>query len=229
MLSLRQKVLFCIIPIIILDGSWVTFIKSHAWGRGLIASINLIQPLWDVVVDGQARPDGGRSSPVVLRSHWFSLAVRNSHGSSLLGLTAGFSDAQFDCLTWILRHGALIKFVQRCDIAIDPMIWCEFICAFSCSSLGYLLLMNGRITHSFVCLWLHVCVWVYVCMHATHLIVSESLFFGNSKEILLDLPLHLFCVMSLPAMWCSLLSDWQAVIKKSSTWPHLHWTDETRV
>lgn len=56
--SLRQKVLFCIIPIIILDGSWVAFIKPHAWGRGLIASINLIQPLVDVVVDGQARPDG---------------------------------------------------------------------------------------------------------------------------------------------------------------------------
>lgn len=129
MVSLRQKVLFCIIPIIILDGSWVTFIKSQAWGRGLIASINLIQPLRDVVVDGQARPDGGRSSPLVLRSHWFSLAVRNSHGSSLLGLTAGFSDAQLDCLTWILRHGTLIRFVQRCDIAIDPLIWCECICA----------------------------------------------------------------------------------------------------
>lgn len=88
--SLRQKVLFCIIPIIILDGSWVTFIKSHAWGRGLIASINLIQPLRDVVVDGQARPDGGRSNPLVLRLHWFSFVFRNVHGSSLLGLTAGF-------------------------------------------------------------------------------------------------------------------------------------------
>lgn len=72
----RQKVLFCIMPIIILDGSWVTFIKSHAWGRGLIASINLIQPLRDVVVEGRARPDGGRSNPPVLRSLWFSLTVR---------------------------------------------------------------------------------------------------------------------------------------------------------
>lgn len=49
--------------------------------------------------------------------------VRNARGSSLLGLTAGFSDAQFDCLTWILRHAALIRFVHRYDIAIDPLIW----------------------------------------------------------------------------------------------------------
>lgn len=41
--------------------------------------------------------------------------------------------------------------------------------------------------------------------HATCLIAGRSLgTLVNSKEILLDLPLHLSCDMSLPAMWCSL-------------------------
>lgn len=85
--------------------------------------------------------------------------------------------------------------------------------------------------YDYVSVVVYACMCTILCVHAhtAHLIACGSLFVGtlvNSKEILLDLPLHLFCVMSLPAMWCS-LSDWQAVIKKSSTWPHLHWTDET--
>ncbi len=64
------------------------------------------------------------------------------------------------------------------------------------------------VVNAFAKLRVHVC-FVCVCVHAleTHLIVCGSLLMGmfvNSKEILLDLPLHLFCVMSLPAMWCSL-------------------------
>lgn len=50
----------------------------------------------------------------------------------------------------------------------------------------------------------------------------------NSEELLLDLPAHLPCDMSLPAMWCS-LPDWQAFIKKSNTWPHVRCTDESGV
>lgn len=125
-----------------------------------------------------------------------------------------------------------ITFVHRYVIAIDPrssppfaFLWA--ICWWGIRRLHTLVL---------VCLiWSYVCVCVCtpnsMCAHATHLIACGSLFVGtfvNSKEILLDLPLHLFCVMSLPAMCCS-LSDWQAVIKKSNTWPHLHRTDETRV
>lgn len=57
-----------------------------------------------------------------------------------------------------------------------------------------------------VCLWARNCVRARVSdAHATHLIACGGLFVGtdvNSKEILLDLPSHLFCVMSLPAMWC---------------------------
>lgn len=71
------------------------------------------------------------------------------------------------------------------------------------------------------------CVRMHV--QATHLIACGSLFTRttvNSKEILLDLPLHLFCVMSLPAMCgahCQidrpLLKKWKK--KKSNTWTHL--------
>ena len=66
--SERQKVLFCIIPALILEGSWVTYIKSHAWGGGLIASINLIQPHREELVRGPA-PSRWRSGyPLVPQS-----------------------------------------------------------------------------------------------------------------------------------------------------------------
>ncbi len=133
-------------------------------------------------------------------------------------------------------------------LLLISLIWCEYIWAVTALFLNLWWWIRRLHNHLYeyvfyvsvwVCMYVHksvracvcVCMCVYVHAHATHLISCGSLFVRtlvNSKEILPDLPLHPFCVMSLLAMWCS-LSDWQAVIKKSNTWPHLRWTDETKV
>ena len=66
--SERQKVLFCIIPALILEGSWVTYIKSQAGGGGLIASINLIQPHSEELVRWPAPARWQSSYPLVPNS-----------------------------------------------------------------------------------------------------------------------------------------------------------------
>lgn len=118
----RQEVLLCIIPIIILDGSRATFIRSHAWGGGLIASINLMQPLWAVAVDGQAGPDGGKISPC---GPGFTLIQPYSQQQSAGNwrCTGRFQMLPLIAwLAWILRCATVIRFVYRHVITIDLVV-----------------------------------------------------------------------------------------------------------
>lgn len=87
-------------------------------------------------------------------------------------------------------------------------MWCEHIWAVTGLFLALPLMITWEVTQTVqcVCLWAQNRVRARISdAHATHLIACGGLFVGmdvNSKEILLDLPSHLFCVMSLPAMWC---------------------------
>ena len=133
----------------------------------------------------------------------------------------------------LLRSAASIGFVQKHDITIDPLVWCNFLP--SLLFFGFVrdepedyAVIGVTVYESVVCVCMHVSA---LFAHATPLIVCGSLLAGtfvNSKELLPDLPPRLFCVMSRVWARCS-TADWQAVIKKSNTWPHLHWTDETEV
>lgn len=123
-----------------------------------------------------------------------------------------------DTVLWLVLYRDMIMLLIHCFVLVNLCCFFFALCWWICSVI-HVNMCNMSLLFACMCTKAG-------CACNTF---NRSVFVLNSKEILLDLPLHLLCVMSLPAMWCCSLSDWQDVIKKSNTWPHLHWTDESKV
>lgn len=191
--------LFWIIPIIILDGSWVTFIKSHARGSEKVGAHCLYKSNTAMQGCGGGWP-GQMAEELALCSpclHWFSLLFRGS----LLQVTAGLQMLLSDQLTWLIRRGprkigcAGHRYWSAGLVELKPVQ------QLSCTGSSVITEVEGRTTCPMVadpCMSAKLC--TCVCTMQRIWLLWRRMFAGiavNSKEILLDLPSHLSCVMSL--------------------------------